>query len=216
MVMDLTVNEIFYSIQGESSFAGSPCVFVRLTGCNLRCVWCDTVYAYEEGYQATVGHVVSQVAGYSCSLVEITGGEPLLQVPVRELTQRLLDKGHTVLVETNGSQDISLLDPRCVIIIDFKLPSSGMEHHNDYRNIERLRSRDEVKLVIGDRRDYEASLKLIERIRTRRPSNTVHLSPVWSRLDPKVLANWILRDKLKVRLSLQLHKVIWGPNERGV
>jgi len=210
------VNEIFYSIQGESSYAGRPCVFIRLTGCNLRCAWCDTTYAYEEGERMEIERIVERISEYPCPLVEITGGEPLEQAETPALAARLLDLGFTVLIETNGSRDISALDERVVRIVDFKTPSSGMDHMNDYHNIDRLSEKDEVKMVIADEKDFRFSLEILDRIRSRGKTSTVHFSPVWGRLDLARLAGWMLREGTQARLSLQLHKILWGPEKRGV
>lgn len=215
--MRLRVNEIFYSIQGESSFAGCPCVFVRLTGCNLRCTYCDTQYAYAEGTDHPVGEIVARVKAFGCVLVEITGGEPLFQHHTPALISRLLDLGYTVLLETNGSLDISVVDRRCIRVVDFKCPSSGQAEANDFANIERLQPHDEVKCVIGDRADYEYARDVLARIQdgcARRPE--VLFAPVFGMLDARQLAQWILADRLPVRLNLQLHKTIWGPDQRGV
>ena len=214
--MSLMVNEIFYSIQGESSYAGRPCAFARLTGCNLRCDWCDTVYAYDEGDEMAMEEVLERIERFPCRLVEITGGEPLLQVQTPELAALLLDRGWTVLVETNGSRDISLLDPRCVRIVDFKTPSSGMEAENDYGNIARLAPHDEVKLVVADRKDFDFAERLLGDIRSGGHGNVVHISPVWGRIEPRILAGWMLEAGIDARLALQLHKIIWGAEARGV
>ena len=214
--MSLTVNEIFYSIQGESSYAGRPCAFVRLTACNLRCSWCDTVYAYDEGAPMSIEQIVELVSDFGCPLVEITGGEPLEQAETFLLAKRLLDLNFTVLVETNGSRDISPLDPRCVRIVDFKTPSSGMDGKNDYRNMDRLSETDEVKLVIADENDFRFSLELYKTLRSKGKNAVVHFSPVWGRIDPADLAAWILKEEIQVRLALQLHKIIWGTEKRGV
>jgi len=214
--MTLLVNEIFYSIQGESSYAGHPCVFVRLTGCNLRCTYCDTTYAYHQGQVMNLQEIVDRVAAYPCRLVEITGGEPLFQERTPELVDLLLEEKYSVLVETNGSMDISLLNDRCVKVVDFKCPSSGMHEENDLYNIERLTSHDEVKFVISDQNDYVFAKKLYHRIRSRPLNNVIHFSPVWPGLEPRKPARWILDDGLDAHLSLQLHKIIWGPEARGV
>jgi 7-carboxy-7-deazaguanine synthase len=213
----LKVNEIFYSIQGESSFAGRPCVFIRLTGCNLRCAYCDTVYAYEAGKDISIAELLEKVAAYHCPLVEITGGEPLIQTETSPLIERLLDSGYRVLLETNGSRDVSLVDDRCIRILDIKCPSSGEAENNDWSNLDRLSAGDEIKFVLSDRGDYDFAkgimarkdfpLGLIEEI---------HFSPIPGKLAPKTLAEWILADRLPVRLHLQLHKLIWGPEARGV
>lgn len=213
----LRVNEIFHSIQGESSYAGWPCVFVRLTGCNLRCLYCDTRYAYEEGVDLEMAEILDRVAAFSCDMVEVTGGEPLLQREAFRLVEALLDRGYRVLVETNGSMDISPLDPRCASIVDVKCPSSGESHRNDLANLLRLRPADELKFVIGDRGDYEfAKHVLAAPPFGGRILNTVHFSPVSGKLEPSLLVRWILEDRLRVHLNLQWHKVIWGPSERGV
>jgi 7-carboxy-7-deazaguanine synthase len=229
----LRVNEIFLSIQGESTRAGCPCVFVRLTGCHLRCVYCDTEYAFSEGSWMTVDDVVGRVCalggpgGRVPALVEITGGEPLLQAPVHELTARLCDGGSTVLIETSGACDIGRCDPRAIRIMDLKTPASGECERNDLRNIDRLEPRDEVKFVIADRADYEWARSMIRRHGLERRCAAVLMSPVSAQepgeevegcpgLEPRVLAEWILQDGLPVRLQLQLHKHIWHPAARGV
>lgn len=214
----LRVNEIFHSIQGESSRAGWPCVFIRLTGCNLRCSYCDTRYAYEEGEDMAVSDIVSRVKAFGCGMVQITGGEPLIQEETPHLAEALLREGLTVLLETNGSCDISLIDSRCVRILDVKCPSSGHVDANDFANLHRLGDRDELKFVLSDREDYEFARDHARRFRKapRGSSLPVHFSPVFGRLDPERLAAWILEDGLHVRLNLQLHKFIWGPDRRGV
>ena len=215
--MTLKVNEIFYSIQGESSYAGRPCVFVRLTGCNLRCSYCDTQYAYEEGQDLEIGMIVDRVASYKCPLVEVTGGEPLMQEETPALIQRLLDAGYEVLLETNGSKDISQVDGRCVKIVDIKCPSSGETDKNDFANLNRLTNKDEIKFVIGDRADYEYAKEQLDFVKSNaRGMHKVHFSPVFGLLEPKDLAQWIMEDHLDVRLHLQLHKYIWEPHQRGV
>jgi len=213
----LKVNEIFYSIQGESSHAGRPCVFVRLTGCNLRCSYCDTRYAYNEGEQLEVDAIVDRVASYQCPLVEVTGGEPLIQRETPLLIRRLLEDSFEVLMETNGTQDISQIDERCVKIVDIKCPSSGEERKNDLKNLTRLTDRDELKFVIGDRVDYEYAKSMLDRLYVNPfMRNPVHFSIVSRKTEPKVLAEWILKDHLDVRIHLQLHKIIWGHKRRGV
>jgi 7-carboxy-7-deazaguanine synthase len=211
------LNEIFYSIQGESSFAGRPCVFIRLSGCNLRCSYCDTRYAYYDGEELEIHAILDKVRAYPCSLVEVTGGEPLLQNEAPELISHLLEQGLTVLLETNGSLDISKVDSRCVRILDVKCPSSGQVHCSDLRNLQKLSGRDEVKSVIGDRVDYEFAKELLKELAARPidPSR-IHFSPVFEGLKPELLARWILTDHLPVRLHLQLHKTIWDPQLRGV
>ncbi len=214
--MTLLINEIFYSIQGESSYAGRPCVFVRLTGCNLRCSYCDTRYAYEEGEEMEIDQIVEIVSSYECPLVEVTGGEPLIQKETPYLVQRLLEKDFQVLIETNGSQDISQIDNRCVRIVDIKCPLSGEMNQNDLRNLDRLTDNDEVKFVIGGREDYDFAKEILKHINLPPLRITrIHFSPILEKIEPKVLAKWILDDHLNVRLHLQLHKIIWGLNQRG-
>lgn len=215
--MALSVNEVFYSIQGESSFAGLPCVFIRLAGCNLRCSYCDTRYAYNAGEQLDIAEIIGRIASYGCPLVELTGGEPLIQQETPTLIFRLLEAGYQVLLETNGSQDISRVDKRCFRIMDIKCPSSGEEDKNDPENIRRLTARDEVKFVIGDREDYEYGKKRLGLITLNsNKKNVVHFSPLFGKMPPDTLAKWILEDHLDVRLHLQLHKVIWPFKERGL
>ena len=215
--MALKVNEIFYSIQGESSYSGRPCVFVRLTGCNLRCSYCDTQYAYTEGEELEIDEIAGRVISYQCPLVEVTGGEPLMQKETPDLIHRLLTKGFETLMETNGSQDISQVDNRCVKIVDIKCPFSGQTGHNDLQNLDRLTDHDEVKFVIADRDDYEYAKQIL---RLTDPNlcgkHPVHFSPAFGRMEPKTLAEWILEDHLDVRLHLQVHKIIWSPDRRGV
>lgn len=211
----LFINEIFHSIQGESTHAGRPCVFVRLTYCNLRCTYCDTAYAFEEGTQMSVKDVVVKVKSHSCPLVEITGGEPLLQPEVHRLMSALCDEGMEVLLETGGSIDISVVDPRVKRIVDFKCPSSSMEKRNLWDNIHYLKSDDEVKFVIGTREDYEWAKDIIGKHGI--PARCVVLMGiVYGALEPRVLAEWILADNLNVRYQLQFHKYIWNPDSRGV
>jgi 7-carboxy-7-deazaguanine synthase len=210
------VNEIFLSIQGESTWAGLPCVFVRLTGCNLRCTWCDTAYAFYEGHQMDVADVVANVDSLGYGLVEITGGEPLLQPGVHPLITTLLESGHEVMIETSGERDIGTLDPRVIRIVDLKCPGSGESARNRWSNLEHLTPRDEVKFVLCDRRDYEWARDAIRAHGLNDRVNAVLLSPVFGQLDPSDLAAWILADGLPVRMQLQMHKHIWSPNARGV
>jgi 7-carboxy-7-deazaguanine synthase len=211
----LVINEIYKSIQGESSWVGLPCVFVRLTACDLRCSWCDTPYAFHEGTRMTVDDIVNRVRALDCPLVEITGGEPLLQAGVLVLMKRLCDLGNQVLIETSGAHDISPIDPRVVRIMDLKCPGSREVGRNRYANIGHLRPQDEVKFVIADRGDYEwAKAKLAEYNLAARCN--VLFSPVWDRIEPRQLVDWILADKLPVRFQVQLHKYIWDPKQRGV
>lgn len=211
----LKVNEIFHSIQGESSHAGRPCVFVRLTGCNLRCIWCDTEYAFYEGEDMTMDHVLAQVATYGCRLVEVTGGEPLMQPGAIELMERLLKDGYEVMLETGGSLPIDQVPREVIKIVDFKAPSSGMMKKNLWSILDDLAPHDEIKFVIGDRADYDwakAALKQYDHIKR----HTVLFSPVLGQIEPQTLSEWILADRLPVRFQLQLHKVIWEPDLRGV
>jgi len=214
--MALIINEIFYSIQGESTFAGLPCVFVRLTGCNLRCAYCDTRYAYSDGQTLTVKQIVEKVTAFGCTLVEITGGEPLLQADTGRLVETLLNEGFHVLMETNGSLDIRGIDPACIKIIDVKCPDSGEADQCDLANLQRMASSDLVKFVISSRRDYLYAKKILPRIPAKVPPGNVLFSPVWDRLPGRDLAAWILEDNLWARLQLQLHKIIWPDIERGV
>jgi 7-carboxy-7-deazaguanine synthase len=212
----LTINEIFHSIQGESTHSGRPCVFVRLTACDLRCSWCDTPYAFTEGTKLSVDDVVEQVRRYECDLVELTGGEPLLQRDVYPLMDRLLESGHTVMVETGGHLSIADV-PRSVIrIVDVKCPGSGESAKNHWDNLGLLAPHDEVKFVIRDRGDYEFARDVVARHALVGRTAAVLFSPVHGVLAPKELAAWILEDRLAVRLQLQAHKYIWGADVRGV
>ena len=211
----MKVCEIFSSIQGESSFAGYPCVFVRLTGCNLRCSFCDTTYAYEEGTDIPAGEVIDRVGSFGIRLVEVTGGEPLLQAEAYDLMDKLLDRGHHVLLETNGSVDISDVDRRCSIILDMKTPSSAMSGRMLLKNLELLSKKDDLKFVIGNREDYEWARDMVLKHSLQEKTNIL-LSPVFGLLEPSKLAAWMVEDKLEARLNLQLHKYIFGPDARGV
>jgi len=212
----LTVNEIYHSIQGESTWAGEPCVFVRLTFCDLRCNYCDTEYAFYEGKKQTLEEIVAAVAEFRCPLVEITGGEPLLQKNVLPLMTMLADAGHTVLLETSGAHDISKVDPRVHRIMDLKTPGSSEGDRNLFSNIEHLTERDEVKFVIGSREDYDWSREKLERYRLNERCRAVLFSPIFGRIDPREIVEWILADRLPVRFQLQMHKFIWTPTQRGV
>jgi 7-carboxy-7-deazaguanine synthase len=212
----LTINEIFHSVQGESTYAGRPCVFVRLTACDLRCSWCDTAYAFYEGTKRSLDEVVSEVARYGCSLVEVTGGEPLLQEDVYPLMQTLLDRGKTVLLETGGHRSTERVPADVVTILDVKCPGSGEVERNDWNNLARLRPHDEVKFVVKDRGDYEFARDVIARHELDGRAAAIHFSPVHGVLDPKTLSEWVLADRLPVRVQLQLHKYIWSPDTRGV
>lgn len=212
----LVINEIFYSVQGESTHAGRPCAFVRLTACNLRCNYCDTEYAFYEGRRMAVAEVAAQVAGYRCPLVEITGGEPLLQEGVYTLCAALLDAGLQVMIETSGAADVSRLDPRVIKIMDLKCPGSGEAQRNLWSNLGHLTAIDEVKFVISGRADYEWSRDVIAEHALERRVNAVLLSPAFGRVDAASLAAWMLQDRLPARLQLQMHKYIWSPTARGV
>ena len=212
----LTVNEIFYSIQGESTRAGRPCVFVRLTACDLRCTWCDTPYAFDEGKKRSVDDVVDAVEAYGCQLVEITGGEPLLQEDVYELMEKLVNRGRTVLLETGGHRPVDRVPGAVIKIMDIKCPGSGEAARNDWSNIEQLTRQDEVKFVIADRADYEFARQVIGTHGLAARAGAILMSPVHGGLEPKLLSEWVLADHLPVRLQLQLHKYIWSPATRGV
>ena len=212
----LTVNEIFYSVQGESSYAGRPCVFVRLTACDLRCSWCDTAYAFYEGKKQSLDNVLAEVEAFSCPLVEVTGGEPLLQPDVYPLMEALLARGRTVLLETGGHRSTAQVPAGVVIILDVKCPGSGESEKVDWTNVDRLRTHDEVKFVIRDRRDYEYARDVIARYELSGRAAAIHLSPVHGVMEPRTLSEWVLADSLPVRVQLQLHKYIWDPATRGV
>jgi 7-carboxy-7-deazaguanine synthase len=212
----LTVNEIFHSIQGESSHAGRPCVFIRLTACDLRCSWCDTPYAFHEGRKMSEDEVVDQVEAFACPVVEVTGGEPLLQPEVYPLMRRLLGAGKTVLIETGGHRSIADVPEGVIRIVDVKCPASGESDKNHWPNLDMLRAEDEVKFVIQDRADYDYAKAVVERHGLIARCAAVLFSPVHGVLDPKQLAEWILADGLSVRLQLQAHKYIWGADVRGV
>jgi len=217
----LRITEIFHSIQGESTWAGLPCTFVRLTGCPLRCVWCDTAYAFHGGTRMTLAEIVERVEAIGGGLVEVTGGEPLAHPNAFPLVEMLLERGHTVLVETSGAFDVSPLDPRAHKIMDLKCPGSGESARNLWANLAHLNSGDEVKFVVKDRADYEWTR---DAIRTRGLDRRVAeaslrallVSPVWGEIDLEALAGWILEDRLPVRLQVQLHKLVWGAERTGV
>ena len=212
----LTINEIFHSIQGESTYAGRPCVFVRLTACDLRCRWCDTPYAFHEGRKMSVDDVVADVEARGCPTVEVTGGEPLLQPDVYPLMQRLLDSGKTVLIETGGHRSIAEVPAGVIRIVDVKCPGSGESERNDWSNFAHFTKTDEVKFVIADRRDYEFAKEIVQRENLAARVNAVLFSPVHGELDPKPLSEWVIADRLDVRVQLQVHKYIWSPETRGV
>jgi 7-carboxy-7-deazaguanine synthase len=212
---ELIVNEIFFSLQGESSRAGLPCAFVRLTGCNLRCSYCDSTYAFSEGNRLSVGEILSAVRKYRSRLVEVTGGEPLIQEGVYDLLTRLCDAGYETLLETGGSLDIGKVDPRVGRIVDFKCPGSGMVNKNFWGNVRHLKDGDEVKFVIGSREDFDWS---VARVREHDIDRKVPvlMSVVFGELGPAQLAGWILESGINARMQLQLHKYIWDPARRGV
>ena len=212
----LTINEIFHSIQGESSYAGRPCVFVRLTACDLRCAWCDTAYAFAEGQKMSIEQVLGVIDAYRCPLVEITGGEPLLQEEVYPLMAALVKGGKTVLLETGGHLSVERVPTGVVKIVDIKCPASGESERNHWPNLERLTPSDEVKFVIRDRRDYEFARTIVRQNQLEGRCAAVLLSPVHGVLAPKSLAEWMLEDRLPGRLQLQVHKYIWDPGTRGV
>jgi 7-carboxy-7-deazaguanine synthase len=222
----MVITEIFRSIQGESTHAGLPCIFVRLTGCNLRCTWCDTAYAFHGGKKMSIEEVrarVTELAGSSPALVELTGGEPLLQPEAVPLAERLLGDGHTVLIETSGERPIAVLPREVIKIIDVKCPDSGEPGTFRMENLDALDRKDEVKFVISDRRDYEFARDFIQQHDLASRVRQVLFSPVfadpkgaWKELEAKLLVEWILADRLPVRLSLQLHKFIWDPSTQGV
>jgi len=211
----LTVNEIFYSIQGEGAHAGLPCVFIRLTYCNLRCSYCDTEYAFYEGKEYSIERLIDETEKFNCNLIELTGGEPLLQNEANPLMTRLCGAGKTVLLETGGSLSIKDVDKRVCIIMDLKTPSSKMEKKNLYENILFLKPDDEVKFVIGDRNDYEWTKEKIKEYKIDRKANVL-ISPVFGKLEPEEIVDWILEDNLNARFQLQTHKYIWEPDKRGV
>jgi|KBSSwiStaDraftv2_1062776.scaffolds.fasta_scaffold115586_2 7-carboxy-7-deazaguanine synthase len=211
----LVVNEIFHSIQGESRHAGRPCVFVRLTGCNLRCVWCDTAYAFEEGGTQTVAAIADRVAAFGTRYVLLTGGEPLLQAGVHDLAAVLLDRGHEVAIETGGGLDIAPLDRRVMVVLDVKCPGSGMAAKNRWENLALLKPTDEIKFVLSDRADYDWAREVIARDRLETRCGLL-FSPVHGVLSPRALSEWMLADRVPARLQLQLHKYIWPADMRGV
>jgi 7-carboxy-7-deazaguanine synthase len=215
MIGMLRVSEIFYSIQGESTHAGLPCVFVRLAGCNLRCRWCDTAYAFHGGREMAVAEVMALVEGYPCSLVEVTGGEPLLQPDAVPLMEELLRRGRRVLLETSGSLPIEGVPEGVARIVDVKCPGSGEADSNRWENLERLRQGDEVKFVIGGREDFRWAA---EQVRARRLAErgAVLFSPVHGAVAPAELAGWVLDEGLAVRVQIQLHKLLWPDQDRGV
>ncbi|HKP86023.1 MAG TPA: radical SAM protein [Blastocatellia bacterium] len=210
----MRITEIYQSIQGESSYAGLPCVFVRTTGCDLRCAWCDSEFTFTGGTRMTLDEIMSEVEKFDCRLVELTGGEPLLQPEIYDLATRLADRGHTVLIETGGHRDISRLDPRVIRIMDLKCPASGECEKNLWTNLEHLRRTDEVKFVIADRGDYEWALATI-REHLLEDRVEILISTAFAMIEPQQVVEWMLEDKLRARFQLQLHKYIWPPDARG-
>jgi 7-carboxy-7-deazaguanine synthase len=213
----LRVTEIFRSIQGESTHAGRPCTFVRLTGCPMRCVWCDSEYTFTGGEHISIDAVMDQVRAFGVNLVEVTGGEPLAQKEAFDLIARLCDEGFEVLVETGGYVSTADLDPRAKVVLDIKCPASGEEPRNDWSNLERLRAdRDEVKFVIADEDDWHYAKKVINEYDLQTRTHAVLISPAWGQVDLQQLADWVAASGLNVRMQLQLHKYIWGPDVKGV
>ncbi len=211
----LRLTEIFYSIQGESSYIGRPCIFIRTTGCDLRCSWCDTEYAFYGGKKWRFEDILAFIQQWPCKLVELTGGEPLLQKALPEFAALLLQNGYTVLVETGGHRDISVLDPRVIKIMDVKCPGSGEADKNYWPNLQHLEPKDQVKFVVRDRTDFDWALKVIDQYRLSEGPELL-FSPVWGELDYEALAEWILQSGIQARLQIQLHKIIWGPDRKGV
>jgi 7-carboxy-7-deazaguanine synthase len=213
----LRVTEIFHSIQGESTHAGRPCTFVRLTGCPMRCSWCDSEYTFTGGDHFTIDQVMQKVRDFGCQLVEVTGGEPLAQKEAPELVRRLCDEEYEVLIETGGYVSTADVDQRAKIILDIKCPASGESERNDWSNLDRLRAdRDEVKFVIANREDWDFAIKVVEQNDLENRSKAVLISPAWGLIDLQELAEWITKSRRKFRLQLQLHKYIWGPDVHGV
>ena len=213
----LRVTEIFRSIQGESTHAGRPCTFVRLTGCPMRCVWCDSEYTFSGGEHFSIDAIMDQVDAFGCQLVEVTGGEPLAQKEAFKLIERLCDDGYEVLIETGGYVSTEGLDPRAKVILDIKCPASGEEPRNDWANLERLRAdKDEVKFVIADENDWLYVKNVIQKYELEACTHAILISPAWGLVDLQQLANWVASSGLKVRMQLQLHKYIWGPEVKGV
>ncbi len=211
----LRVTEIFHSIQGESTYAGQRCVFIRLTGCPLRCIWCDTDYSFYGGTSHPIDEILAKVREYGCQLVEVTGGEPLAQPEAFPLIARLCDAGYTVLIETSGAIDVQPVDQRARLILDVKCPESGMTDRMHWPNLDRLTAKDEAKFVLASRADYEWARGIVAQYRLA-DRCTVLFSPVFGSLDLRHLAEWILADRLSVRFQLQMHKYIWAPDMRGV
>ena len=214
--MQLDICEIFYSLQGESTFMGLPCIFIRLSGCNLNCSWCDTRYADKASHPMNFEQILKKVTAFNCNLVEVTGGEPLLQNDTPAMISLLLEKNYQVLLETNGSQSVKNIHTDCIKIMDIKCPSSNESDSFLFENIKFLTEYDEIKFVIGSQEDYEFAKIIIENKLSGISQNKIHLSPVFGHTSPEVIAGWMLEDNLHARLSLQQHKIIWHPDKRGV
>ena len=213
----LRITEIFRSIQGESTHAGRPCTFLRLTGCPMRCTWCDSEYTFTGGDHFTIDDVMQKVRDFGCPLVEVTGGEPLAQREAFDLIRRLCDEGYEVLIETGGFVSTAEVDARAKIILDVKCPASGEAERNDWSNLPRLRTNcDEVKFVVADRADWDFAVKIISEYDLENRTNAILISPAWDQIDLQELAGWISESGLRVRMQLQLHKYIWGPDVHGV
>jgi 7-carboxy-7-deazaguanine synthase len=214
--MSIKVNEIFNSIQGESSYSGLPCTFIRLSGCNLRCSYCDTKYAYEEGINLNLSEIINVISAYRCDLIEITGGEPLIQDETPLLIKNLIEKGCEVMLETNGTIDLTPVDERCIKIVDVKCPGSGESEKNNLENLKRMSLKDQIKFVITDRIDYDYAKDIIRLIPSKVLPENILFSPVPGKMNFSDLARWILDDRLKARFQIQLHKIIWPGIDRGV
>ncbi|MCP3899827.1 MAG: radical SAM protein [Desulfobacteraceae bacterium] len=214
--MQLDICEIFFSLQGESTYTGLPCVFIRLSGCNLNCTYCDTLYAKTESSSQSLNDIIKEIEPYNCNLVEVTGGEPLLQANTEKLISKLIDSNYKVLLETNGSINIKNIHSKCIKIVDIKCPSSNESQSFLMENLKHLTFKDELKFVIGTRKDYEFAKSFIAREKFGVPPDKIHFSPVFDTIKPETIAGWIIDDKLAVRLSLQAHKVIWDKDKRGV
>ncbi|MDY0132672.1 MAG: radical SAM protein [Desulforegulaceae bacterium] len=214
--MKLIVNEIFCSIQGEGLDQGRPCVMIRLTGCNLRCSYCDTKYSFNQGIAVEIESILEKIDSYKVNLVEITGGEPLLQENTPKLIQVLLSKGFKTLIETNGSYDLDLVEKSCVKIMDIKTPSSKMDKFNLYSNLEKLENEDQLKFVVENKKDFDFAVDLIKKSNLKiRPENII-FSPVFGKTDLRDLASWVIKEKSDSRMQIQMHKVIWPESMRGV
>jgi 7-carboxy-7-deazaguanine synthase len=211
----IKINEIYLSVQGESTHTGLPCIFIRLTGCNLRCSWCDTAYAFHEGKNMSIDEILQKVENFGIHLVEITGGEPLMQDNVYTLMRRLIENGYKVMLETGGSISLERVPKDVIKIMDLKCPGSGEQEKNNLDNLKLLAPHDEVKFVILDKKDYEWSRDIIKRYKINETAHIL-LSPVFDKLELKEMVKWILEDRLPVRLQTQLHKIIWDKNTIGV